>query len=247
MRIEFVGCSGAGKTTLIERLTADLRRSGRPARCSTTWLAELLHTSWIRSISLRNLCHTVCLAPWLLEAIPRIWPFFAFGLGYIIRNGDSSLSIAQRTIAFVRQCATDAFLTCLDRHGEVILIDEGLVSAAQNVLVHIKRPPSGEAIRAYAQLVPQPDLVIHIDPPLTSALRRCRSRPDPPMRFLPMPAKLRFVRLAHRAFRSMANYWAPDSWVTVAYVSEDHEELEKCYHKILKTITSRVSCSDFFT
>src|ERR1035438_973869 len=110
MLIEFVGCSGAGKTTHIERALRVLSDRGRAAACSTALVARATRTAWISNLLLRNICLNVVLFPWLLLALRRHARFFFFGIRHIVCRADSALGILQRSLSQARNLAANELL-----------------------------------------------------------------------------------------------------------------------------------------
>jgi len=197
MVIEFVGCSGAGKTTHVQSVLRALSKTGRTAASSTALVARATRTAWISNLFVRNICLNVILFPWLLLALRHHSRFFFFGLRQIVRRADSVMSILQRSLSQLRSLAGNELLRHLRCAPEFILVDEGTICGIHNVLVYLSGPPAASALQAYARLAPKPDLIIHINTPVEVALGRTRSRPDPPLRFHSLTEKLQFVRFAH--------------------------------------------------
>ena len=216
MLIEFVGCSGAGKTTHIERALRVLSDRGRAAACSTALVARATRTAWISNLLLRNICLNVVLFPWLLLALRRHARFFFFGIRHIVCRADSALGILQRSLSQARNLAANELLRRLDSAPEFILVDEGTICGVHNVLVHLKRLPESDWIETYSRLVPKPDLVIHLDTPVGLALTRTQNRPDPPLRFHILSDRLRFVQFGHDTHEVLSKCEAfRNSWYTV--------------------------------
>jgi len=197
MIIEFVGCSGAGKTTLVADVVRKLRDGGRTAASSTALIADVTRTAWVSSLFLRNICLDVLLFPWLLLALRHNARFFLFGMSQIIREADSFIGILQRSLSQLRNLAGDQLLRHLAQAPDFILVDEGTICGIHNVLVHLNHRPAEAEIQAYARLVPKPELIVHINTPVEIALSRTESRPDPPLRFHKYADKFHFVRVAH--------------------------------------------------
>jgi len=172
MVIEFVGCSGAGKTTHVESVLKALAERGRTAATSTTLIARTTCTAWISNLSSRNICLNVLLLPWLLLALRHHARFFFFGIRQIVRESDSVVSILQRSLSQSRGLAGYEFLRRLRSAPEFILVDEGTICGIHNVLVHLSGPPAKAALQAYARLAPKPDLIVHINTPIEVALSR---------------------------------------------------------------------------
>ncbi len=216
MIVEFVGCSGAGKTTQIDRALQGLAARGRTAGASTALTARATRTAWIKNESVRNICLDFLLLPWLMIALRRNGRFFFFGLREIARRGGGVVGFLQRSLSQVRNLSANELLRRLRFAPEFILVDEGTIGGVHNVLVQLRRRPDARAIEAFSRLVPKPDLVLHIDTPVEVALRRTASRPDPPLRFHSLTDRLRFVRLGHEAHRALGQCEALRScWYTI--------------------------------
>jgi hypothetical protein len=240
MLIEFVGCSGAGKTTVVEKVLAALSERNRTAASSTALIATATHTAWIRNLFLRNICLDFLLLPWLLLALKHHFRFCLFGLLQIVRNADSGLSVLQRVLSQLRNVAANELLRRLHPNPEFILVDEGTVCGVHNVLVYPNRAPATTAIQAYAKLVPKPDLIIHVNSPVQLALSRTKSRYDPPLRFHSLCDRLRFVRFGHETHLQLSRcHEFSDSWYVTCPTEDPVDRRGRTTDEIASAILSR--------
>ena len=242
MLIEFAGCSGAGKTTLLNNVIATLTKRGVKAVSSTFVIAQMTCTAWINNDTVRNILLNFILLPWFFRSFKNYYRFYFFGIRVILRDAHSVFNRISRIRSLMRQMGADELLRSKKVKRQLILVDEGMLGCAHNLLVYIDTPPRPEAVRQYAQLVPMPDLIIHIDVPLHLAFKRTLSRPDPPLRGQSKANLKRFVRHGRDVFNTLSAVEEfEDHLLTVFNVYETPAKTEALTEHIVEFILKKVS------
>lgn len=181
MLIEFVGCSGAGKTTLVKMVAAELKARGYHAILSQEVVKSKTRTAWIRNDSLRNLILSFLLIPYFLIQKKSKPGLFAFANVCIKRYEKSFERKVSRKLSLMRLMGENFLIRQLD-DNRLIFVDEGIFGAAHNILVYVDSTPLPSEVSRFVETVPLPDLIVHVDVPIDIALGRTLQRPDPPLR-----------------------------------------------------------------
>lgn len=178
MIVEFIGSTGAGKTTLFSKVKNRLAETSEVSEsfdliCDLTGLRKLTHPT------LKNLVGDAVGAPFLLRSIRSHKPFLGFVLGVLKTRGEISPLTINSLRSIIRSIGIHEFL----RHredGRIILVDEGTVLSAHNLFIYTRMLFGREPIARFASLAPLPDKLICIKAPLDQLVGRTLKRCDPP-------------------------------------------------------------------
>jgi len=209
MIVEFTGPTGAGKSTLCAAVISKLRDAEVPVLCCHaahfTICGRVLGS--IRSPTLQNLSLDLK----ALTRLPRILrhhgPFLAF-CRRAAREYAHSLPYAANAVRSVLrklgtlEIARDAIR---QRRAAIVVVDEGTLHCAHNVLVSPLRPPTDDDVRRFAELVPLADRSFCVQARAATLKARVAARADPPMR-ADAAALDRFVAHAHETFRVLTTH-----------------------------------------
>jgi hypothetical protein len=178
MIVEFVGSTGAGKTTLASAVRERLKAS-TDVTTSFELLAAPLGLQRLQNPTLRNLVQEFVGLPFLVSSFRRHRAFVRFALTMIARQESPSLHILNYLRSLERSLGVHEALR-RRRLNRVVLVDEGTLLAAHNVFVYATAPCAPKDIVTYGTLVPLPDVVVHVRAPLDSLIARALARKDPP-------------------------------------------------------------------
>ncbi len=159
MLIEFIGCTGSGKSTLSTRAADLLAARGLRVR--------RLHTG-------RPALDLVAL-PWSVVFALEHRGFCAFAARVLAREGDSLPARVNLLRNVAKKMGLYRRLRGRDGGGHV-LWDEGPLHAAHNLFVHLRRPPRPEDVAEFARRVPRPDLVVYVRAPVDLIVARTLAR-----------------------------------------------------------------------
>lgn len=195
MIIEVTGCSGAGKSTLVREIVRHARERNLPVTTAPEMVAWLPGHPTLQNLALdlRALCRRV-------RERGRDRAFLAFARQVIRREADGVTTGLNAYRGLLRALGVHAALA---RRPRTVVVDEGTINVAHNVLAHVRRAPRPEDVRRFVVLVPKPDLVVHVTAPLAVVLRRTATRPDPPLRHRSRADNERYVRHAHALFGAL--------------------------------------------
>jgi thymidylate kinase len=188
MIVEFLGTSGAGKSTFIPILTNILRDDGLTAMSAT----EAIH-SYMRKTCIGRL---VCfLMPQALQG-PSLWRVFSYFIvkfctaQFALKNprliSDVVRSQLYRPIPwrhrqlilrlFFQMTGWRQFLERRRQPTDTLVFDEGFVHRATHMFASESERPNVDQVVAYLKRIPRLDLVIWVQAPLDACLARIYAR-----------------------------------------------------------------------
>ena len=242
MLIEFIGCTGAGKTTLVKGVKDRLLSLGLDAISSTHFIAETTGTYWIKSERLQNVALSFILCPWFIKAFRFYRSYIFFALRTICCNTTPILDRVNRIRHVVRLLGGNELLRGSCQGNRFVLIDEGAIGSAHHVLVGIHHSPMEEDILTFANLVPIPDLVIHVDTPVRIALERTLRRPDPPIGIKSVTLVEEFIKHGRDVFEIFSGHRNLDGrFMTVTNRTQKPKKIDLLVDQIVEFILTRIS------
>jgi thymidylate kinase len=202
MMVEFIGSTGAGKTTVA---AAVQRRLAERAGVDTApdFVASLIGLPPLATPLRRNLVGDLVGLPFFLVSLPRHGEFFRFVLGVLARQR-LGLQAANRVRSTIRKVGVYEILR-RRAPGRIVLVDEGTVLHAHNLFVFTSRAYSAADLDRFASLAPLPELIVYVRAPLATLVRRSLERPDPPREIRSRDRGLveLFVGRAHAMFETL--------------------------------------------
>lgn len=178
MIVEFVGSTGAGKTTLI---TAVHRKLAGTAEVATAFELVAMPLGLDRTThpTAQNLIQEVAGLPFFARSLLRYRAFLLFIVKMLARHG----KITWFTLHYLRSLERTLGVYEFIRHygqERIVLVDEGTLIPAHNVFVYTAAHYTAAEIAQFARLAPLPDVVVYIKAPVESLIRRTLQRADPP-------------------------------------------------------------------
>jgi thymidylate kinase len=177
MIVEFIGCSGAGKTSLAEEVR---RRShaSRRAILSVDLVRDRAGLRWMTDPSMINLAADVISFPSFVRAYGRDGEFVRFAFDRLRRYAPSTFAKYNYRLNIVRKVGVHELARrASDRR--TILVDEGVLLSAYQLFVYSDAPYRDVDLDRFARLVPMPDRIVYVRAPLDLLVERAMRRPDP--------------------------------------------------------------------
>lgn len=173
MIVEFIGCDGAGKTTLSRMLCED----GIAGRRVVAMPDLLLDRVGLRRITHRtavNIVQDVGGFPFFVGSIRSHRDYVAFAGRMLARHESSTFDKVNGMRGIVRRVGMYELATRRARN-RIVVSDEGTVLSAYHFgLSGIALDPS--ELEEFARLVPRPDMIVYVRVPTETLVRRAVSR-----------------------------------------------------------------------
>ncbi len=176
MIVEFIGSTGAGKTTLASEVQ---RRLAKQAQVVTSFdlVANLLGLQRVTDPTIRNLIQDLVGLPFFIRSLYKHRAFVVFALKTLARHRSYTFFTVNYLRSIVRKIGTYEIIKRYN-HDRIILVDEGTVLSAHLLFVYTSIIYSQEDIEKFASLVPLPELVVYIKAPVDSLVQRSLQRSD---------------------------------------------------------------------
>jgi thymidylate kinase len=185
MIVEFIGCTGAGKTTLINEVRARLTETVEVVTAHEI-IARQVGLGVSYNPTLRNLVEECACLPHFLGSLHRHRAFVALTVRLFARESRLSLAAVSNLRSIVRKIGGYEIARRHDPDA-VVLVDEGPAQAA-HMFAFNAAPPGPAEVARFAGLLPLPDVFVYVRTPVESLVRRTQDRPDPPRQMLDEPA-----------------------------------------------------------
>ncbi len=178
MIVEFIGSTGAGKTTLIEEVQRSLARKVEVVSAFDL-VAERWGLQGVTNPTARNIIQELVGFPFFLRSMNRHKEFVGFTLKLLARQANFTVFTINNLRSLERKIGV---YEAIKRNGcdQIILVDEGTVLSAHNVFVYTSAIYTQEEIAKFASLVPLPDIIVYIKVPVDILIQRSLLRDDPP-------------------------------------------------------------------
>jgi thymidylate kinase len=204
--IEWIGCSGTGKSTLSEEVYKNLHSSGINAQKPLEVFLGKTFSQFITNETLQNLFLDLIVLPWSICSIAKHRHFLKYCLN-ILKRDYSSLKVRIKLIrSILRKMGLHVFFNNFCSTKQTILVDEGTVHIAHLLFANgDKVNVSPNDIKKFCELVPTPDLIIHIMAPESEVIARTLKRKDKPIAETSPDALKQFIALGQEIFKIMSH------------------------------------------
>src|SRR6266540_313909 len=127
MIIEFIGCTGAGKTTLIKEIQCRLIKKA-PVTTSIDLVVGLLGLRNVTNPTLQNLIQELVSLPFFIRSLYKYKEFLVYTIKLFLRNSSISISTINNLRSLERKIGVYE-ITCQRSKDRIILVDEGPILA----------------------------------------------------------------------------------------------------------------------
>lgn len=177
MIVEFVGSTGAGKTSLISKIHYKLAQT-TAVITQFELIAAPLGLKSVRHPTVQNLLQEVVAFPFFVGSLNRYKKFLVHTIRTFSDNTKFSIHRINNLRSLERKIGLYE-ITKRYKRGQIILVDEGPILAA-HMFVFTGSTTKASEIARFAELLPLPDLIVYIKAPVEVLVRRALQRPDPP-------------------------------------------------------------------
>jgi thymidylate kinase len=177
MIVEFIGCTGAGKTTLIGQVQSRLAET-TPVITAHEVIASRVGLNALGNPTAQNLVEELVGFPFFLRALGRHRAYLTLTLRMFMRDARLSFTTLNNLRSLERKLGGYE-ITLRHQNGGIVLVDEGPIQAAHMFAANADSLSDGD-IHRFAELLPMPDLVVYVKSPVDALMDRTSKRSDPP-------------------------------------------------------------------
>ncbi len=177
MIVEFIGSTGAGKTSLISKIHHQLAQTVS-VTTSFDLIAAPLGLRGVTHPTAQNLIQELAGFPFFIGSLNRYGKFLAHTIRTFSRDTKFSIHTINNLRSLERKIG---MYEIAKRHNRdrIILVDEGPILAA-HIFVFAHSLVTTLEFATFAELLPLPDLIVYIKAPVDVLVRRTLGRLDPP-------------------------------------------------------------------
>jgi len=177
MIVEFIGSTGAGKTTLINDVRCRLAKTNQ-VTTSVDLAISLLGLKGVTHPTLQNLAQEFISLPFFIGTLYKHNEYLRHTVKLFWRKTSFSMQTIHNLRSLERKIGMYEITKILGKE-QVILVDEGPILAA-HMFVPAGNTYTPEEITRFTDLLPLPDLVIYIRASVDTLIERTVRRADPP-------------------------------------------------------------------
>jgi deoxyadenosine/deoxycytidine kinase len=174
--VEFIGPSGAGKTSLIRRLHIHNDATG-PILLASDLVMDRLGRRSITNPTLTNVVTDFTVLPSFLRGVDRYGDFMRFAFARLQRYTISRIARYNYMREVVRNVGLQEFARRATS-GAAVVVDEGAVLTASHLFIYNGAPLASDPLEDFARLVPLPDVLVYVRAPVQVLVDRAVRRPD---------------------------------------------------------------------
>ena len=177
MVVEFIGCTGAGKSTLIKQVQSRLARTCE-VTTSLDLIAGLLNIRNLTNPTVQNLVQEFVSFPFFLYSLSKYKQLILYTMRLFLRNSRVSIKTINNLRSLERKVGGYE-ITSRYSKDRIILVDEGPILAA-HMFAFTGATYTPQEIVHFAHLLPLPDLVVYVRASVDTLVERTLRRGDPP-------------------------------------------------------------------
>lgn len=174
MIVEFIGASGAGKSSLARGIIKRHQASG-PIQLAWELVLKPPILDRISHPTARNLVAEASIFPALVRNRQRYREFARFAARTLSAGGRSRLESLNYARSIYRKLGMHE-ISRSHSHGATILADEGTILTAYYLFVYSRSPIIESELERFAELVPLPDRVVYVTAPVEYLVSRAMTR-----------------------------------------------------------------------
>ena len=175
--VEFIGSTGAGKTTVINEVFHRLAKTSQ-VTTSIDLATSMLGLRVVKNPTLQNLAMEFVSFPFFIFTLYKYNKFLHHTIKLFWRATGFSIQTIHNLRSLVRKIGMYE-ITKYPGKNQVVLVDEGPVLAA-HMFVPAGNTYTPEEITRFTELLPLPDLIVYIRASVDTIMERTHRRADPP-------------------------------------------------------------------
>jgi thymidylate kinase len=217
MIIEFIGSTGAGKTTLIKQILSLCEREGMNAVVGTDFVLKQSRLNWVKN----QLVRTILINLLSLFAALAAWrnnrAFYRFVLQIILTLPGTVPWLERLFLAknILKRIGIYEMIRRLGAEQQLYLVDEGTLHVVHSLFVHLAGEANRHDLSTFARLVPLPHVVVYLRQDEAVLVERIRARGHARVPDHSLTAAAHFVRQAVIVFDELVQNPAIEQRVVV--------------------------------
>lgn len=208
MQIELIGCTSAGKSTLIKYLLQVCQQQGIVAVTGDDFVLQKFRLTWIKSYFWQRFIVDLLalFACWL--KLYRNFKLYLFA-SKIIRNLPVTINLVQKIMIarnVLRNLGVYEIIQHLSSPQEIIFLDEGTLHIAHYLFVHVSVEPNNQDLASFAKLIPVPDVAIYLQQQEAVLIERTLTRGHKRIPNISYAQVERFIKFAVSTFEEIIKF-----------------------------------------
>jgi hypothetical protein len=176
MQVELIGCTSAGKSTLIRKILHACNGQGINIFRGDEFVLKQVGLNWIKNHLLRTLIIDLAALVACIVTFRINIKFYLFAIQHFLRMPIIPLQKINLLRNVLKKIGIFEIIRFRDTAQQVVLVDEGVLQAAHNLFVHISVEVKTEDLLTFAGLVPLPDVVVYLRQPGRLLVNRTMKR-----------------------------------------------------------------------
>lgn len=176
MQIELIGCTSAGKSTLIGGILQASSQQGLDIFLGDDFVLRQVRLDWINSHLARTLIVDLvalfaCLVTWRNNQ-----EYYRFATQTLLQLPIARFEKLNLFRNVLKKIGIYEIIRFRSNDEQIVLVDEGVLQAAHNLFVHGSVDVEMDKILTFARLIPLPDVVVYLRQPESVLIDRTTER-----------------------------------------------------------------------
>lgn len=178
MQIELIGCTSAGKSSLVRNILQSNHQNGLNLVTSYDFVLSWINLDWIKSHGLRMLCLNLTALLACILTLRKNFEFYRFVIAVILRLPAKVGFIERLRIGRIsaRNIGIYEIVCRFAPDQQIVLADEGTLHIANYLFVHVSAEPNMAELEKFVRLVSIPDVVVYVKQPESVLITRTKAR-----------------------------------------------------------------------
>ncbi|BAY24252.1 hypothetical protein NIES2100_40460 [Calothrix sp. NIES-2100] len=208
MQIELMGCTSAGKSTLINGIIKNFQYQDIEVLIGDDFVLKIFRLHWIKGYFIRRLVGDLIALMLCLKNLQSNFHLYLFAARIIMRLPPKVNLIERVMIArnVLRNLGIYEIIQRQSSQQQVILLDEGTLHIAHYLFVHVAVEPNPQDLANFAKLIPLPDVVIYIQEKEAVLIERTLRRGHKRIPNISYEQVERFIKFAVATFDELVKF-----------------------------------------
>ncbi len=178
MKIEIIGCTGTGKSTLMNNVVDFQYGKQTEIISGNDFVLRQTHLSWLSHRTFQSIAINIIGLFWCFHARLKYQRLLDFAFRYL-QQLSPSITFRERlkiSRIMARNIGIHEFIESRDTAKLIVVIDEGTLHIAHYLFVHESIEPDLKQLQRFVELVPCVDVVVHLRSSIDTLIERTQVR-----------------------------------------------------------------------